>query len=77
MLEHWGPIKALRFYGRKSLPMGFRHNIPLNFQRPDLFSTSDMGQRVWMTSNDALKIRLMYDCICESFIFDLVLLKFL
>jgi hypothetical protein len=57
--------------------MGFRLNIPLNFQRPDLFSTSDMGQRVWMTSNDALKIRLMYDCICESFIFDLVLLKFL
>ena len=34
----------------------------LPFQRTDLWATSDFGQRVWMSDNDAEKLRRMYFC---------------
>lgn len=30
------------------------------------FTSDDLGQRVWMTSNDALKIRKMYNCTVDG-----------
>ena len=34
----------------------------LLFQRTDLWATSEFGQRVWMSDNDAEKLRRMYFC---------------
>ena len=34
----------------------------LIFQRTDLWATSEFGQRVWMSDNDAEKLRRMYFC---------------
>ena len=42
------------------------NNSYCTFQRTDLFTSDDIGQRKWMTDNDALKIRKMYNCSEEG-----------
>ena len=34
----------------------------IDFQKPELFTTNELGTRGWMTKTDRMEIRKMYEC---------------
>ena len=45
--------------GKEGLSNDIHNN---HFQRPDLFTTDEMGTSDWMTLGDVTKLRHMYGC---------------
>ena len=39
-----------------------------NLQRPDLWTTEELGRGEWMTNGDVEKLRKMYECDGRKFI---------